>query len=259
MDALHPARPLWTLDNLLGVLVPSGVARGREDLFVTDRGDWFQTYTGKKFYPMSVSTEDIDILDIAHALSLICRYGGHCRKFYSVAEHCVLLSHVVAPEHALPALLHDAAEAYVGDMVRPLKRVDGMHLYRDLDELISWKIAEKFGIAPRIPDEVKEADLRILHDERGRLFPLDGPEWTSISHLKPLGVYVECWKPAEAEYIYLHRFNELQAAAVRRDIDVLTRTSGGVLLTEEVLDGLAAEAEAGYDPEILIERRRSAQ
>jgi hypothetical protein len=86
------------------------------------RGDWMQTFTGRAFYPLDPRPEDIDPVDIAHALSLICRYGGHSSRFYSVAEHCVLMSHAVAPEHALWALLHDATEAYLGDMIRPLKR-----------------------------------------------------------------------------------------------------------------------------------------
>src|SRR4051812_20612492 len=86
------------------------------------RGDWMQTYTGRAFWPLDAQPEDVDPLDIAAALSMLCRYGGHVSRFYSVAEHCLLMSEAVAPEHALWALLHDATEAYMGDMVRPLKR-----------------------------------------------------------------------------------------------------------------------------------------
>jgi hypothetical protein len=85
------------------------------------RGGWMQTFTGRQFFPMDPRPEEVDPTDIAHALSLLCRYNGHVDRFYSVAEHCVHLSYVVPPEHALWALLHDATEAYVGDMISPLK------------------------------------------------------------------------------------------------------------------------------------------
>ena len=80
---------------------------------VARRGGWIQTYTGRQFWPLDPRIEDIDIHDIAHALSHQCRYSGHCLRFYSVAEHSVLLSHHVAGEHMLWALLHDAWEAYL--------------------------------------------------------------------------------------------------------------------------------------------------
>src|SRR5690242_11754504 len=89
------------------------------------RGDWMQTYTGRRFWPLDPRVDDIDIGDIAHHLSLVCRFAGACREFYSVAQHCVGVSYVCDPKDALWGLLHDAAEAYVGDMVRPLKRSPG--------------------------------------------------------------------------------------------------------------------------------------
>ena len=75
-------------------------------------GSWLQTYTGKKFYPFDPREEEVDILDIAHALSQLCRFGGHTKEFYSVAEHCVLVSMCCPSEVKLLGLLHDAAEAY---------------------------------------------------------------------------------------------------------------------------------------------------
>ncbi|MDO4254358.1 MAG: hypothetical protein Q4C81_04310 [Kocuria sp.] len=119
------------------------------------RGNWMQTYTGRRFYPLDSRPEDVDVVDVAHALSMQCRYNGHVRLFMSVAEHCVLVSRLVPSEHALWGLLHDATEAYVGDMVRPLKlhmpeyravedRVGGLRLYIDVpddlaaDEMPVW-------------------------------------------------------------------------------------------------------------------------
>src|SRR5690349_636686 len=109
------------------------------------RGSWMQTFTGRQFYPLDPRLDEIDPLDIAHALSMICRYGGHTKHFYSVAEHCLLMSHAVAPEYALWALLHDATEAYVGDMVRPLKH--HMPDYRQIEDNLMEVIAERFGLS----------------------------------------------------------------------------------------------------------------
>lgn len=86
---------------------------------------WMETFTGKKVNPLELRIEDIDIVDIAHALSQMCRYGGHCHKFYSVAEHSVRVAVKIGEEGLyslrLAALLHDAEEAYLGDVIRPLK------------------------------------------------------------------------------------------------------------------------------------------
>lgn len=83
--------------------------------------DWIQTFSGKKFFPLEPEKNEYDIHDIAHALSLKCRFGGHCQRFYSVAEHCVRVADIVAPESKLWALLHDAAEAYLPDVCQPIK------------------------------------------------------------------------------------------------------------------------------------------
>jgi len=82
---------------------------------------WIQTYTGKCFHPREPGPDDFDIRDVAHALSLLCRFNGHCRTFYSVAEHSVRVSRICPPAAALWGLLHDLGEAYVGDLPRPLK------------------------------------------------------------------------------------------------------------------------------------------
>lgn len=171
-----------------------------------DRGDWMQTFTGRPFYPMSPEPEDIDARDIAHALSLLCRYGGHVTRFYSVAEHCVLMSEMVAPVNALWALLHDATEAYMGDMIRPLK--SAMPAYRVAEDRLAAAIARRFGLALVCPAEVKLADARILLDERDALMTQPPQPW-AIDHLAPLGVEVRCWSPEEAEKRYLEHLREL--------------------------------------------------
>jgi hypothetical protein len=174
---------------------------------VLPRGDWMQTYTGRAFYPMDPRAEDIDPRDIAHALSMLCRYGGHVSRFYSVAEHCVLMSYMVG-ECSLWALLHDATEAYVGDMIRPLK--SGMPTYREVENRLMRRVCDRFGLPYTCPAEVKEADNRILLDERSALMWPPAQPW-AVEDLAPLGVPVTGWTPAEAERQYLVRLNELTA------------------------------------------------
>lgn len=165
-----------------------------------------QTFTGRRFYPLDPQPDEIDPLDIAHALSLICRYGGHVTRFYSVAEHCVLMSRAVEPEHALWALLHDATEAYVGDMVRPLKH----HLpeYRAIEDKVMNAVATRFRITNVMPAEVKAADNSILLDERAALLTPTDEVW-GVDGLEPLGVDVAGLPPEAAEYAYTERLTEL--------------------------------------------------
>lgn len=173
---------------------------------MTRAGDWMQTYTGGRFWPLDPRPEEVVPEDIAHALSLICRYGGHATRFYSVAEHCVLLSYAVSPEHALWALLHDAAEAYVGDMVRPLKR--SMPDYRAVEDGVLRTIAYRFDLSWPMPAEVSVADNRILRNERASVVTLTGDYWPT-DDLEPLPVKIVGWQPEFAEVCYLDRLLEL--------------------------------------------------
>jgi len=179
---------------------------------MTGRGDWMQTFTGRAFYPLDPRVEDIDPLDIAHALSLLCRYGGHVQRFYSVAEHCVLMSEVVAPVNALWALLHDATEAYLGDMIRPLKHA--MPDYRAVEDQLTQVICNRFGLGWDCPADVKLADNRILRDERDALMAEPPMPWHSIEQVPALGVEIQCWSAQEAEARYLARLELLLPAAV---------------------------------------------
>lgn len=124
---------------------------------------WIETFSGKKFDPINPKVEDINIIDIAHALSQICRYAGHTPKFYSVAQHSVMVALVSPWEHRLWGLLHDAAEAYIADIPRPVKQ----HLpkYRELEENILIKVAERFGLEYPIPEEVLVVDSQMLKIE----------------------------------------------------------------------------------------------
>jgi hypothetical protein len=173
------------------------------------RGDWMQTFTGGRFYPADPISEEIDKRDIAHALSLLCRYGGHVERFYSVAEHCLLMSYAVPPEDALAALLHDATEAYVVDVPRPLKRM--LRDYGPIENGVWLAISRHFGLPASIdlPASVKDADNRILLTERDRLMPRHDT-WEQDGTLEPLPVTITCWSPAQAERRYLNRLAELR-------------------------------------------------
>jgi 5'-nucleotidase len=172
---------------------------------------YIQTFTGRRFYPAAPSPEDIDIVDIAHALSMLCRYTGHVKKFYSVAEHCLHVSREVPPEYALQGLLHDAAEAYVNDLARPMKRQPGMERYKEIEEGIERVIAEKFHIDFPYHESVKVADTRMLYTERRDLLTKtsDWDKWDDRPELKrPYSHFTleDPLTPTEAEEQYYMTF-----------------------------------------------------
>jgi 5'-deoxynucleotidase YfbR-like HD superfamily hydrolase len=113
---------------------------------------------------LSPRVEDIWIDDIAHSLANLCRFGGHCRQFYSVAQHSVLVSRLVPLHLAFVGLMHDATEAYVGDMVRPLKY--SLPQFLEIEDAIWRLIARRFDLPLHLPAEVKEADDIALVTER---------------------------------------------------------------------------------------------
>jgi hypothetical protein len=165
-------------------------------------GNWTMTHTGRKFWPLDPRPEDIAIEDIAHALSHICRYGGHCNEFYSVAEHSVLMSLKVSPENKLWALLHDATEAYLMDLPRPIKPY--LPGYAEYEAKLMKCIAERYSLPYEMPDEVKDADNRIILDEMKQNMSYV-PDKYKI--MEPLGVILENWNPAEAKQTFLDAFD----------------------------------------------------
>ena len=174
---------------------------------MTDRkGDWIQTFTGRQFWPLDPRADEIDIADIAHSLSMQCRYNGHCKRFYSVAEHSVQVCWSASPANKLVALLHDAGEAYLCDLPRPVKRsVTG---YAEAEAEVEFYIAQKFGLPCPLPDEIHELDHRICLDEREQIMgPLPAPWGEPFCSLQPLGVTLNCWQPEIAEKWFLHMFD----------------------------------------------------
>lgn len=168
---------------------------------------YIQTFSGKHFSLVEPRKDQIDIRDIARALSNICRYTGHLAQHYSVAQHSVLCSHLVEPAFALDALLHDAAEAYIGDISAPLKSL--LPDYKRIEKNVEWVIARKFGVNTELPAEVKHADLVMLATERRDLLGDDGTPWPILEGIEPARVRIEPWSADWAMTRFLQRFEEL--------------------------------------------------
>ncbi len=138
---------------------------------------WIQTYTGKKFHPLEPHLEDIDIEDISWSLSNQCRYNGHCNRFFSVAQHSVILSAYCKPEDALWGLLHDAAEAYLSDIPRPLKMLPEFRFYKIFELQLQQQICRRFGLPLEEPEEIHFLDRKMLVTEARDLMSPLHPEW----------------------------------------------------------------------------------
>jgi hypothetical protein len=172
------------------------------------RGDWMQTFTGKQFWSLDPRVEDIDIYDIAHALSMQCRYGGHTLGFYSVAEHCCHVCDYSPPNDKLWGLLHDASEAYLTDVIRPIKPYLGN--YAEIENQLMLVIATRFNL-PSMPRSVKEVDGRILVNEREQIMSRAPHDWNDTGD--PLiGLQLQLWSPAQARAQFMERFSRLSKA-----------------------------------------------
>lgn len=181
---------------------------------------WIMTYTGRRFWPLDPTPEDVDIRDIAHALAMKCRYGGHAKRFYSVAQHSVIVSHYAPREHAMAGLLHDAAETYLADIPRPVKpRLEG---WWGIEQAVMDVVAYKFDLpmvllAPALydePREVKTIDTAILWPEMMALMPAGSLDnlidtFGSAAFEKMRDVVIEPWGWERAEWEFLKRFDEI--------------------------------------------------
>lgn len=165
---------------------------------------WILTYTGKKFDPFNPHPGSIDIMDIAHALSNLCRFTGHCRLFYSVAQHSVLVSGIAPAQDRLTALLHDAPEAYLADLSTPVK--SQMSDYQALENALWVAIASKFDLPLDMPVSVKHADRVLLATERRDLLPRHPEPWPCLHGIEPLPNTITPVDPLGAERIFLYTF-----------------------------------------------------
>lgn len=177
-----------------------------------------QTGKGNAFDPASGKINEIDILDVAHALSNICRYGGHCKKFYSVAEHSVLVYKIVREfypddlDSQWAALLHDATEAYVGDVPTPLKVQ--LPKYEDIEAALWLKIARQFKVrnTKTVSTRVKMGDIMALATEAPKLFR-DVSHWAALRGVDPQTKLLSKsfpMAPGDAKKYFLSEYRKLK-------------------------------------------------
>lgn len=198
--------------------------------------DVINTFTGKAFSPLNPNVGDIDIVDIAQALSNMCRFTGHVSEFYSVAEHSCYVHDVIWRRKTVSgtleedrrhlntlrwALLHDAAEAYLIDVARPVKRQPQMAFYREAEDKLLTCIARRFGmIGDAPPDVVNEVDRQICKNEARLLLPnmradlwsderpeLPDAEFTAVLRASDLARIGK--EPRTARAMFLRRFWQL--------------------------------------------------
>ena len=155
-----------------------------------------------------------NIEDIAHSLSNLCRFNGHTSTFYSVAQHSVLVSCIVPREHALAALLHDAAEAYCGDVVSPLKAL--LPVYQAIHNDIERTIFLQLGLEYPAPACVRDADIVALATEVRDLMPNNPALWHNISDIEPHHEIIKPWTPESAKEVFLQRYFDLQSKNIQQ-------------------------------------------
>lgn len=150
-------------------------------------------------------TSRFTIDDVAHGLSMICRFAGQCRRHYSVAQHSVHVSYIVPPEHAYQGLMHDAAEAFVGDVAKPLKIM--LPEYSAIEKRVEAAVFRRFGVRSPLPPTIKEADIQMLVTEQRQLMR-NRDDWEYCRGREPLDFEIPTWTPEEAKAKFMERFTE---------------------------------------------------
>lgn len=153
--------------------------------------DCIRTFSGVYINVFDPKPEMIKIVDIAHALSMQCRFGGHLPYFYSVAQHSAFCCALADPEHKLAALLHDASEAYLLDIPRPIKQ--RLENYKEIENGLMSVIAQVFGFQYPFHDNVKKVDEDMLQTE-----------WDSLMLRK--NDAIECFSQERARDFFMNMF-----------------------------------------------------
>jgi uncharacterized protein len=185
------------------------------DLAPPAPGPYLQTVSGRWVNPFDPDPEQLDADDIARALANQCRFGGHSRTFYSVAQHSVIVSELVEErggdvEDAFAALMHDATEAYLGDMPHPIKhRSELGAAFKEAEDRLEQVIRARFRIKPDVP-EIKGVDRALLATER-RAFSGESWHWPELEGVEPLDLELTAWPPDEAAVAFTRRYAELDA------------------------------------------------
>ena len=170
------------------------------------KNHWIQTYTGQVFDLEKFNPDTIKIEDIAHSLSLICRFTGHCEWHYSVAQHSIYVYQYAPDSFKKQALLHDMTEAYLNDMSKPLK--NQMWAYSSIEERLGQQLFEFFGLNWPISTTVKYIDLKMLKTEHTQLMKETPKPW-DCDKLEPYNLVIEKRNPTEVELEFLEIFYSL--------------------------------------------------
>jgi len=178
------------------------------------KGHWMRTFTNRRYWPADPRPEDVCIEDIAHHLSLLCRYTGAVPRFYSVGEHSWHMSFLVSRSNQLCALLHDSTEAYMNDLGRPVKYAPEMAAYKEMEDM-NWRlaIAPAFDLPLELPDEVKRMDGLIIKAELAE-FGMDLSDHMLDKTVRdgPVpDVQIAGYPPETAEALFLQRFHDLRS------------------------------------------------
>ncbi|AVO51243.1 phosphohydrolase [Ectopseudomonas mendocina] len=229
---------------------------------------WILTNSARAFDLLNPRAENVLTTDIAHALSLVCRFNGHCAWHYSVAQHSLLVAYIIekeggTPEEQLAGLLHDAAEAYISDLTRPLKLLlieaarqrqiawiyfvgqvsaqshavsldaaatrilttaerEGVSLlldtYHQIEQRIWLAIAERFDLAPELPECVKHADMIALATEKRDLLPEHPAPWECLEGYAPLPERIGKYQHEAVRQQFHDRLLQLLATTHRRRV-----------------------------------------
>jgi 5'-deoxynucleotidase YfbR-like HD superfamily hydrolase len=169
-----------------------------------------ETHSGRHFSPLTPVVSDICIDDIAHALANQCRFSGHTRVHYSVAEHSVRVSELLEEagfgrDIILWGLLHDASEAYLVDLPTPLKRDPRFAFYREAERELMRAICQRFGMSEHEPQAVADADAILLATEARDLMPYTLEYWAKLTH-EPLEEMITPWMPEQAKRNFISRY-----------------------------------------------------
>jgi uncharacterized protein len=182
---------------------------------VDEPGPFIQTLSGRRVNPLDAAPEDIDPADIARALANTCRFGGHSKAFYSVAQHSAIVCDLMekrgaTPDELMAALLHDAAEAYLGDVPHPIKhRSELGAAFRAAEKKLEKVIAERFAL-PEASALIKPLDRALLATER-RIFSEVTWHWPELDGAEELDLRIDPWAPERAQAEFARRYERIAA------------------------------------------------
>ena len=167
---------------------------------------YVSTFEGNRFFLTNPHIDDVAIEDIAHGLAYQCRFNGQTKEFYSVAQHSLMVMSLVPEEFRFSALLHDAAEAYLGDMVKPLKNL--FPEFSVIEARVMEIIGNRFDLdLTHLDPSIKQADLIALATEKRDLMPHSVEAWHYLHNIAPLPKIIQAMSPQEAKIAFLEAFN----------------------------------------------------